>query len=67
MFAKNFHKTNLVEVIGEIFIKSRVLLVFSEVKLCNHLKKLNQVNVINWVIQTDLNRFFQILEVSKKL
>jgi len=47
MFAKNFHKTNLVEVIGEIFIKSRVLLVFSEVKLCNHLKKLNQVNAIN--------------------
>jgi hypothetical protein len=45
ILARNFHKINFVELIGEILIKSRVLLVFSVVKLCNHLKKLNQVKV----------------------
>jgi hypothetical protein len=43
------------------------LLVFSVVKLCNHLKKLNQVKVKSWAIQTVWKRFFQISEVSKKL
>ena len=45
ILAKNFHKINLPALIGEILIKSSVLFVFSVVKLCNHLKKLNQVSV----------------------